>query len=302
MERPLIFDAFNDDYLYADGLTLGHNYLCDRASYWFGFFRNDDPFTNDNRNGGFDVGGGSYVGDARLTFLPVWLDDGKTWVHVGADYSYRGLHDDVTRFRTLPQVRTGAGFEIPSILNTGAIFSRDAQQNLTAEFASVWGPFTLTAEYGCSIVNNAFTGGLPLSNGRLPAGVVAHGDYLAQGFYVEALYFLTNAQRTYDNDRHGYGRVRPAENFFFVHGDHGPLFGTGAWEVGVRYDYIDLSNHGINGGFGNAITAGLNWHLNPNAKVQWNYVWMERNFAPTNTTTMVKGDINEFGMRFHWDF
>jgi phosphate-selective porin OprO/OprP len=302
IERPLIFDAFNDDYQYALGLTASSNFWGDRASYWVGAFRNTNPFTNDNRNGGFDAGDGSYVYDARLTALPVWLDDGDSWVHVGADYSYRNLHDDVTRFRTLPQVRSGAGFEIPSILNTGAIFSGDAQQNFTLEYASAFGPWTLTAEYSGSVVRNAFTGGLPLPNGRLPAGVAAHGDYFAQGYYVEVLYFLTGDHQTYDLNRRGYGRIRPRENFFLVDGERGPLFGHGAWQVGVRYDYIDLSNHGINGGFAHAITVGLNWYLNPNAKLQWNYVWTERNFAPDNNAGMVAGDINAFGMRFHWDF
>ena len=302
IERPLIFDAFNDDYQYALGVTAGRNFWDDRVSTWAGAFRANNPFTNDNRNGGFDAGDGQYVYDARLTALPVWRDDGGEWVHVGADYSYRNLHDDVTRFRTLPQVRSGAGFEIPNILNTGAVFSGDAQQNFTVEYASAFGPWTLTAEYGGSVVRNAYTGGLPLPDGRLPAGVAPHGDYFAQGYYVEVLYFLTGDHQTYDLGRRGYGRIRPRDNFFPGGGEGCRPFGRGAWQVGVRYDYLDLSNHGINGGFSHAVTVGLNWYLNPNAKLQWNYVWTERNFAPDNNAALLAGDINAFGMRFHWDF
>lgn len=299
IERPLIFDAFNDDYQYALGLALNENLFDERASVWLGVFRNTNPFTNDNRNGGFDTGDGQYAYDARLTALPVWMDDGDYWAHLGADYSYRNLHDDVTRFRALPQVRSGAGFEIPNLINTGAIFSKDAQQNFTIECASALGPLTLTAEYAGAVVGNAFTGGLPLPNGKLPAGVKSRGDYVAQGYYVEMLYFLTPDHRGYDRvDRHAYARVRPRHNFSY--GDSN--CGCGAWEVGVRYDYVDLSNRGINGGLLHALTAGVNWHLNPNAKLQWNYVWMERNFTPPNAGERVAGDLNGFGMRFHWDY
>jgi phosphate-selective porin OprO/OprP len=302
VEQPSVFEAFNDDYSYSLGLTVSHTYLDERAYYWFGFFRTTNPFSNDDRSGAFDVGDGRYAYDARLTFLPIWEDDGYYWAHVGGDYSYRVLEDDLTRFRAFPLVRTGLGFDQPALINTGPIFSRDGQQNFTIEYASAFGPLTLTAEYAGSVVRNAFTGGLPGPDGKLPAGVVAHGNYMAQGYYVEMLYFLTGDHRGYRREQPGYDRIHPVDPFFFANAERGQLIGRGAWEIGVRYDYLDLCNSGINGGFLHSVTAGLNWHLNANAKIQWAYVWMNRNFEPVNTIERVPGDLNAFSMNFHFDF
>jgi phosphate-selective porin OprO/OprP len=302
VEQPSVFEAFNDDYSYSLGVSVSHTYLDDRAYYWFGFFRSTNPFSNDNRIGAFDVGDGRYAYDARLTFLPVWEDDGASWVHVGADYSYRVLEDDLTRFRAFPLVRTGLGFDQPALINTGPIFSQDGQQNFTLEYASAFGPLTLTGEYAGAVVRNAFTGGLPGPGGKLPSGVVSHGNYMAQGYYVEALYFLTGDHRGYRREQPGYDRIHPVDPFFYTPGEHGSWLGRGAWELGLRYDYLDLSDQGINGGFLHSVTAGLNWYLNGNTKVQWAYVWMERNFEPANTIERMRGDLNAFSVNFHCDF
>ncbi len=296
MERPLLFDAFNSDFQWSNGLTLQNNFLNERAYYWFGFFK-----ANSNL-GAFDFGDGDYVLDTRWTALPVWLDDGNVWAHVGVDFSHRALHFNQTRFRSRPLIWTGANFQVPNILNTGAVFSRDPEELVNFEFASAWGPLTLTSEYTMVFINNTFTGGLPAPDGSLPDGVKARGDYFAQGWYVEALYFLTGEHRGYRREQPGYDRIRPAENFFLVHGPHGPLCGLGAWEVGVRYDWLDLSHGGINGGTANAVTLGLNWHVNPNMKVQWNVVWMRRDFDPPDDAGRRAGDFASLGMRFHWDF
>jgi hypothetical protein len=228
VEQPSVFEAFNDDYFYTPGITASHTYLDQRDYYWVGFFRSTNPFSNDDRNGGFDVGDGRYCYDARLTFLPVWVDNGWDWVHVGADYSYRVLEDDLTRFRACPLVRTALGFDQPALMNTGAIYSRDGHQNFTLVYVSAFGPLTLTAEYAGSVVRNAFTGGLPGSDGKLPAGVAVHGDNMARGYYVELWYFLTRDHRGYRQDQPGYDRMHPVDPFFFANAERGQLFWRGA--------------------------------------------------------------------------
>ena len=59
-----------------------------------------------------------------------------------------------------------------------------------------------------------------------------------------------------------------------------------------------MDDNGINGGVLQDVTAGLNWFLNPNAKIQWNYVITDRN-APGNTGD---GTIRGFGTRLAFDF
>ncbi len=294
MERPLIFEAFNSDFLFADGFTWQQSWLDDRLYVWAALMRNN------TRLGG-SVGDGEYVYDLRVTGLTWYDEQAQQWVHLGADYSYRNLHLHQTRFRARPEVRNGPGFETPNILNTGTIFSNDGQQIGTLEFASAWGPWTLTAEAEASWLTNSYTGGLPI-NGVLPKGVVPHGTYFAKGTYVEVLYFLTGDHRSYRKERPGYDRIIPNENFYLVRGPNGPIWGRGAWELGVRYDWLDLTSNGINGGSAHAVTCGLNWHLNPNMKVQWNYLWMRRDFDPSADAGRLSGPLHALGMRFHWDF
>lgn len=297
LERPLLFDAFNNDFQYGTGFTLQRTFLDDRAYAWVGLFRVN------SRLGAFDVGDGEYAYDARLTFLPVWDEKRRQWAHIGVDYSYRNLNRNQTRFRGRPLVFAGTIFQVPHIVDTGPIFSRDAQQFANLEFASAWGPLTLTGEFAFTWVTDAHTGGLPQPGGRLPADVVRRGTYLAHGAYVEALYFLTGEHRGYRREQPGYDRIRPHEPFFVVSGEGDRLlWGRGAWEIGLRYDFLDLTDDGINGGVAQAVTVGLNWHLNPNMKVQWNYVWMERSFDPSDAAGRRPGSLHGLGMRFHWDF
>ena len=46
------------------------------------------------------------------------------------------------------------------------------------------------------------------------------------------------------------------------------------------------------------VTLGLNWYLNPNVKIQGNYIHALRNVADP----ALSGDIDAFGLRFALDF
>ena len=43
----------------------------------------------------------------------------------------------------------------------------------------------------------------------------------------------------------------------------------GAWQVGVLYNHLDLTDQGLNGAILDNLTAGLNWFWNPNMKWQF---------------------------------
>jgi phosphate-selective porin OprO and OprP len=129
---------------------------------------------------------------------------------------------------------------------------------LVPELAVVVGPFTLQAEYFAAWVHDAT---FPITP---PATPVNRGTGFFQSCYVEALWFLTGEHRPYNRRTGAFWRVIPNENYFWVPGDDGSLFGRGAWQVGARYSFIDLTNKGIIGGEVHDLTLGLNWFLNPN--------------------------------------
>lgn len=299
MERGLMFDAFNGNYNFSQGVTVSRTYFDDRAYSLFGVFMQN----NSGARQFGAVGDGAYAYDGRVTWLPVYDEDDQLWVHVGVDYSYRNLSQNVVRYRARPDVRVGSSFQVPSVVDSGNVFSRDAQQIGNLEFAAAWGRWTAAAEGTMSVVTNAHTGGLPRPDGTLPRAARARGDYHTRGAYAELLCFLTPDHHTYVKDRPGYARVNPTRRFFFLEGDDGAwAFDCGAWEVGARYDYVDLTNGGIDGGTAHGATACLNWYMTSNARIQVNYSRMTRDFAVPDTRGRVPGHFDALGIRFNCDF
>jgi len=298
LERGLLFEAFNSNTNFSNGITVANNYLNGRAYSLFGFFQQ-----NSLSNRQFStIGDGNYVYDARLTCLPLWDEDEELWGHVGFDYSYRNLSQNFVRLRGRPNVRIGSGFQVPNLVDSGAVYSHDGQQIANLELAAAYGPWTCAAEGTVSAITNTFSGGLPAPDGTLPDGVKSRGTYLTTGAYVELLRFLTPDHRGYIKERPGYARVTPSKRFKLLKGCDGWIFDKGAWEVGVRYDYVDLTHGGINGGTAHGVTTALNWYLTSNARVQANLTWMSRSFNPNDSEGRLPGDVTIFGLRFNADF
>src|SRR5262249_25025215 len=148
-------------------------------------------------------------------------------------------------------------------IDTGALLSRDGLQIVGAGAHSAWGPLTVGGEFLCWSIANAYTGSLPLPNGTLPPGAMAVGDLFFSGFYVEALCFLTPGDpRPINREIPGFDRVRPVRSFLCPKDGCGR--GPGAWEVGIRYDHVDVNSGLIQAGTLDSVTFGVNWFLNAN--------------------------------------
>jgi phosphate-selective porin OprO/OprP len=283
LERSGGFDAFvptpfNNEF--SPGILAENAVLGERATWALGFFKNtSNPYA-------FDQQGGQYAVTGRVTGLPIYEDDGAYLLHVGGAYSHRDPVGGQVTLRARDSIRTAVGQFLPAIANTGAI-NCDSQDELGAELAAVCGPLTVQAEYYANFLNGATT----------PAtGNV--GTMFTQGCYVQLLCFLTGEHTNYQTSEGRLTRVKVREPFFLVNGCNGVAHGTGAWEVGVRYSYLDLTNRGIYGGVLHDLTVGLNWYLNDNAKLQWNYDLTHRSDTGRNSD----GLISAFGMRMAFDF
>ena len=66
----------------------------------------------------------------------------------------------------------------------------------------------------------------------------------------------------------------------------------------MRYSTVNLSDSGLDGGQVDDVTLGLNWFLNPNMKVQTNYVYTTRD----TQAGIGGGNYSGVGMRLAWDF
>jgi len=287
IERSYTFDAFIGglDNGFRPGAQFFNTAFDERMTWAIGLFKNH------NRGPGWNTGDGEGDVTGRLTFLPWYSNDGRCLLHVGVGASHRDLDDGEVRFRSRTLLRNG-----PAHLHTvlgEARMTGDDQNLLVPEVVFVHGPLTVQAEYFATWVSDVTSRITPG-----PTTAVDAGTYSSDGWYVEVLYFLTGENRVYDTKYPRFTRVVPNENYFFVDGDCGKIFGRGAWQVGARYSTIDLNDSGINGGELDDVTLGLNWFLNPNLKFQWNYTYSWRDAAGDTSD----GNVHGLGMRVAFDF
>ena len=221
-----------------------------------GLFRNTNNYGEDSGDdGGYNVTG-------RITALPIYEDDGKSLLHIGAAYSHRNP-DDSYSVSAEPEAHLANTF-----VNTGSI-SGDRMELLGLEAAWVDGPLSLQSEYITA-----------------DAGRFTGSDVRFDGYYVQASYFLTGEHRNYKTSEAAFSRVKPKSNYSYG-------VGPGAWEIKVRLSELDLNDGNITGGKLNDVTTGLNWYLNPNVKLMWDWVHADRDNI---------GQADMLMMRLQFDF
>jgi phosphate-selective porin OprO/OprP len=247
--------------LFSPGRNSGvmlHNHAFDKRMTWaVGGFRDTDDFAESDDSEGSDD---AYHVTARLTGLPWYADEGERLLHVGLSYSHKFREDDSVRFRQRPEQHM-----LDRFVDTGSILT-DGVDLVTPELALVCGPFSLQGEYTKAFVEGS--------------------SFDFDSYYVQASYFLTGEHRKYKQTAGAFSRVSPREDFDMKGG-------LGAWEVGVRYSWVDLDDNIVSGGELDDITVGLNWHLNPNVRVMLNYVRADLDGV---------GDADIFQTRFQVDF
>jgi phosphate-selective porin OprO/OprP len=303
--RPTIFDAYGrvTDLPLLGNVQLGHfrepfSLEAQTSSNWYTFIERGLPTTFDpSRNwgimtynyneaetmtwavGAFREGSddfGSDIGDSgeravtsRVTWLPYYDEpsEGRYLFQVGGSYSFRRPDEDTVEYDETPEVRlveqpspTGPRIGVPNFVDTGPIDAQDAQL-AGVEASWVYGPLCIQGEYIASFVD-------PLAGGD---GLYFHGGY------VYASYFLTGEHRNYNRQMGYYDRTPVYEPFFRVGTDYGICTGSGAWELAVRWSYLDLDDGAVAGGYLDDTTVGLNWYLHPYMRMMFNYIYADLN-------------------------
>jgi phosphate-selective porin OprO/OprP len=225
-----------------------------------------------------------------------YANDGEGLLHIGGSLRQAtgirvsGEPGRFQVFRTRDAIRTGlaGGWPIPAAI----VLEGDDMQWANAELAMVHGPWTLQSEYLVSGYQDA----------RRTLNDPVVGNVTYHGGYIQLLYFLTGEHDNYNKQTGVFERVTPHENFFAVADGCGRRsWGLGAWQTGLRYNYLDLNDEGLNGGQLYNLTYGLNWFWNPNAKWQFNYMYTYRDVSEVGEGNG-SGWINGYGMRFAFDF
>jgi phosphate-selective porin OprO/OprP len=309
MERSPIFDAFAgpNNAGYSPGISTFRSYMHEKVQMQLGAYKTnmyDKEFS-------YDIGNSNYTYGGRVVYTPYYdeLNNGRYLVHMAVGAEQRefnnqlnpNLNGDNIRLRTRGDLRNTTSQLTPNYLDTGNFYAT-GQAVLDPEIAIQWGSLLIQGEYCLGWMENAATqqGGRRLHNAAFGGG------------YVEALYFLTGESRPYLREAGVFGRTVPLQNGYLL---RGAGLGTGAWQVGARYDYMSLNSPGINGGQLQDMTLGLNWWLNPNARIQFNYVLSHIDNTATVGTPVPSGSgvlsgskytgdgfINNFGIRQDFNF
>jgi phosphate-selective porin OprO/OprP len=332
MERSYAQDAFEGPFNngFLPGIQVMNSNEEGDIGWQVGEFKNTtNPFGFSNSSGGSMTVG-------RLVYLPVFEDEGRKLVHLaisGRTMEPRRQYtsfdrktgvpigDEITavRFRSRGDIRNGPPGPLNSIYADSGLLQGTWQNMIGLEFVGNSGPFSFQSEYFGSWLYNARTtsaGGLN-TNGFQPPPGTSVGTVYYQAGYAEVLYFLTGESRTYSKIEYRVDRPIPHNNFYAFRDRSARRnqwnISEGAWQVGARYNYLCLNDSGVNGGVLNGMTLGLNWLLNPNARVYFNYDLTYREFVSTPWTKIdgvVKpspsyngsGFINGFGTRLAFDF
>lgn len=180
----------------------------------------------------------------RGTWAPL-NDDGRRF-HLGLSWLRFDIPEGGGRLRARPN----ADLTDVRLVDTGAMADADRQDTLGVEAMWINGPVKLQAEWYRATV----------ARGIAP-------DFDADGGYVSALWNVTGDTWGY---RGGVPRTPGG-------GDN-----LGLWQLGLRYDRIDLDDHarydpvqgvaGVAGGAMDAWTIGVNWYWRDNVKLMLNYV------------------------------
>jgi phosphate-selective porin OprO/OprP len=246
MERPLPTLAF------APGRNIGimaHNSIMKSRMTWAagGFWSTGSTSKVGEARDAVSQSNG-YNLTARITGLPLYEEQGRRLLHLGLSYSHQFRGDIGSDPEVELRPRPETFLTNDRLVSTGT-FDPDSVDLINPEMAYVAGPLSLQGEYFLDI-NHAPS----LGNPRF------------WGFYLFGSYFLTGESRAYHKSIGAFSKVDPIQNFHFGQS------GWGAWELGLRFSFVDLDDGNISGGKESNLTAGLNWYLNSTTRFMFNYV------------------------------
>ncbi len=250
------------------GFMLANHFMGKRLTAAAGMFRNSDDFGDDNGGDRADEGGYSFSG--RVTGLPYYENGGKKLIHTGFSYSHQNAHGDEVRYRAKPEMHMADRF-----VDTGS-FAAKHSNIYNPELAAVYGSFSFQTEYTFANVGSDLD-----DAGDSPE---------FSGWYAYGSYFLTGEHRKYKKKSGKFGRIKPHRNFDLGNG-------IGAIELTARYSELDLNDETIQGGRLADTTLGVNWYLNPNTRIMFNYVHADADIEETDDA-----NADLFAMRFQIDF
>lgn len=187
------------------------------------------------------------------------------FLHIGGYASWRKADDDEELFRYSARslLRTGERF-----VDTGAV--ADKELLFGVELAGSIGSVSLESQ--CAVIRAS-----------LPS-VLESNSHL-NGCYLAGIWNITGEMRNYSDG--GFSLIKVDRSVF--------KSGPGTWQMGLRYETIDLSDGAIQGGGQDTWVFALNWYLS-------NQFWVSGNYSRTKfENNAYHGDeIDGLGVRLQY--
>jgi phosphate-selective porin OprO/OprP len=182
-------------------------------------------------------------------------------LHFGLSYVDYDTPADTLRLRARPN----ADLTSVRLVDTGSMTDTDRVSTLGVESFWVNGPFKLQAEYMTTSVDR-----------------MESQDFSGSGGYMSGLWNVTGQTWKYKGGE-------PATQV-------GNATGAGMWQLGLRYDVLDLNDDAVSGGRVETITVGVNWYWRSHFKVVLNHVVVNSERAGVDDDP----GITEARLQFYW--
>lgn len=258
------------------GIQIMHAELREHMTWALGAFLDiGDLEDKDDLLDAFDNAAG-YNLTSRITGVPWYKDEGSKFLHLGVSYSHQ-FRDDTdsdarVRFNTRPESR----LTDKKLVDTNEFFA-DGVDLIGFEAGLVSDSLSIQGEYIRAMTDSK-----------------EEGDPEFWGFYVYGNYFLTGERREYVRSKGTFTPEMPK------HGFRPRRAEWGAWEIALRYSYLDLNDGTIEGGKEQNFTIGLNWYFTQKYRVMFNYVRSE--VEDRASPSVDDGSADIFQSRFQISF
>ena len=247
MERQPFTDASIP--LLADGIKwLG--YVPSEHYFWnLGLF--GDAFSQGQTFSTYDR---QFV--VRAGWVPEVSDSTGNLVHIALNYRVGTPDKDTLQLRSRPEA-----FEAPYFIDTGK-FPATLSQQMGPEIYFRPGRLLFGAECYWQYVNSPQEGNLWFNGGEFVA-----------------TWLTTGETRSYNTVGNYFRSIAPTRTVL--------QGGPGAWEIVLKYSYVNLNDRSIQGGQFSRVTPALNWYLTDNLRMEFAFGF---------------GVLNRFGVVGHTQF
>lgn len=230
----------------------------ERITLQAGIYRSGTNSTGNDSGDGNDMG---YI--ARITALPWYEDDGRYLFMIGGAFVQQFAKDDKVTIGQGAQSSLLSGSDDPGSPFVPTITVPATQNQLyNAQSAVVLGPLSFQAEWSATSIDQ-----------------IGGGPVFLHGFYAYASLFLTGENRNFVKKDGAFGMTQVQSPFLCPIEKNFCGRGCGAWELAVRFAYVNFNNSnlplndGLKVGTNDAeTTVGLNWYLNDYTRIMFNWV------------------------------